>query len=66
MRPMEKHRYITTNEKICKNCNKSKKLKSFWNKENDTIEDTCKTCQRVLLKKEITSIVLNVLTNNSL
>lgn len=61
MYPMERHRYITSNSKVCTCCNKEKRMTLFWNKQNNTINDNCNPCNKKLYEIEVMKIVLGVL-----
>lgn len=61
MHPMERHRYITSNSKVCTCCNKEKRMTLFWNKQNNTINDNCNPCNKKLYEIEVMKIVLGVL-----
>lgn len=64
MRPMERHRYITSNSKVCTCCNKEKRMTLFWNKEKNIILDNCTMCTKKLYELEVLKIVLGVLTKD--
>lgn len=66
MKPMERHRYISENSADCPVCKKSKKLRSFWHKESNTIQETCNACAKKLYEEEVRKIVLNMLTKTSI
>jgi len=61
MRPMERHRYITSNSKKCQCCKKVKKLSSFWVKETNEIQEDCNVCSKKKYEKEVLELVLNVM-----
>lgn len=66
MRPMERHRYITRNTKTCPACKSTKRLSTFWDKEENSIHATCRSCETKAYGPEITQIVLSVLKNSGI
>jgi len=66
MKPMEKHRFLTQNHKDCPSCKKNKSLRTFHDKDGDTIRDVCNQCQKKIQEIEITKIVLGMLTKNGI
>lgn len=62
MGPMERHRYITENSKVCPCCKKEKRLSSFWDKEKpDDISKFCRPCSKKKYEADVMNIVLGVL-----
>lgn len=61
MRTMERYWYVTGNYKVCACCNEEKRLTEFWNKQNNTINENCKKCNKKLYEIEVMKIVLGVL-----
>lgn len=61
MRTMERYWYVTGNYKVCACCNEEKRLTSFWNKQNNTINENCNKCNKKLYEIEVMKIVLGVL-----
>jgi transcription elongation factor Elf1 len=61
MRTMKRYWYLTGNYKVCPCCNGKKRLTAFWNKQNNTINDNCKQCNKKLYEIEVMKIVLGVL-----
>ena len=64
MRTMERYWYVTGNYKVCTCCNEEKRLTEFWNKQNNTINENCKKCNKKLYDIEVMKIVLGVLKKN--
>ena len=64
MRTMERYWYVTGNYKVCARCNEEKRLSWFWNKQNNTINENCKKCNKKLYEIEVMKIVLGVLKKN--
>ncbi len=63
--PMERHRYITENSKVCTCCGKEKRLTSFWDKENPTeLSKFCRSCSKKKYEADVMKIVLGVLKKN--
>ena len=61
MRTMERYWYVTGNYRVCACCNEEKRLTEFWNKQNNTINENCKKCNKKLYEIEVMKIVLGVL-----
>ena len=64
MRTMERYWYVTGNYKVCACCNEEKRLTEFWNKQNNTINENCKKCNKKLYEIEVMKIVLGALKKN--
>lgn len=60
MRPMQMHRYITSNHHECPRCKKTKRLSRFWNKEHKEISNICNECTKKEYELEVMRIVLGV------
>lgn len=65
MKPMERHRYVTSNSAVCPSCKKEKRLKLFWTKETNSLDDVCNVCAKKEYEAEVRRIVLSVLTKTS-
>ena len=67
MGPMERHRYITANTKVCPCCKQEKRLTSFWDKEKPTeISKFCRPCSKKKYEADVRKIVLGVLSKSEL
>ena len=65
MRTMERYWYVTGNYKVCACCDEEKRLTLFWNKQNNTINENCKKCNKKLYEIEVMKIVLGVLKKSA-
>lgn len=62
MGPMERHRHITENSKVCPCCKKEKRLTSFWDKNEPTIlSKFCRLCSKKKYEADVIKVVLGVL-----
>jgi hypothetical protein len=66
LKPMEMHRYLTQNSKVCPLCNKNKSFKTFWTKGSTEVKDVCNVCTKKKQEQEVFKQVLNSLTKSEI
>ena len=66
MKPMERYRFMKSNNRVCPHCNKTKKLNLFWVKEDNTILPVCRVCDKKIKDMEEINRVLSSINLNNI
>lgn len=62
MTQKELWKYVAENEKTCVRCGKTKRMSSFFNKEDNIIYNHCKPCYNKVYEHELLKAVISSLS----